>query len=26
VEYRGRVINDVPEHVKLFRPIEGGAA
>ena len=26
VEHEGRVINDVPEHVKLFRPIEGIAA
>lgn len=26
VEYRGRVINDVTEHVKLFRPIEGIAS
>ena len=26
VEYRGRVVNDVAEHVKLFRPIEGIAS
>lgn len=26
VEYGGRVINDVAEHVKLFRPIEGIAS
>jgi hypothetical protein len=26
VEHRGRVINDVAEHVKLFRPIEGIAS
>jgi hypothetical protein len=25
VEYRGTPINDVPEHVRLFRPIEGSA-
>lgn len=26
VEHHGRVINDVPEHVKLFRPIEARGA
>jgi hypothetical protein len=26
VEHRGRPINDVPEHVQLFRPIEGVGA
>ena len=25
VEHRGQPINDVPEHVRLFRPIEGVA-
>jgi hypothetical protein len=25
VEHRGRVINDVAEHVKLFRPFTGVA-